>query len=296
MNPHILKRFICVLIFIILFYNTTSSGNVQDDMKQIKKAIVFLGTVNEKNEPRPYATGFLVNIQGIFHLVTAKHVVVEMKDDKFTNELCDANLCVFFNTKDKKIGIRPIKEIKAKFHVDWIFHDMNDVDIALIPFGLDAKNDDVTVVSDKLFWNMDRLFELYDVFFLSYQPGINYQEKISPIARTGTISLINDDKTFYIDGFCFPGNSGSPLFLKPSPIRFDANSISIGNDPLSWKFIGIIGSYIPYQEVAISLQTGRPRVIFEENTGLSKVWSTTYINKIIESDKFKKQIEKLLKK
>ena len=134
-------------------------------------------------------------------------------------------------------------------------------------------------------------------FFLSYQPEINKQEKkIAPIIRSGIISLINDDKTFYIDGPAFPGNSGSPLFLKPSLRRVGEKDINLANNSLDWKFVGIIGSYVPYREVAISTQTGRPRVIFEENTGLSKVWSVDFIKQIEESKKFKAQINKVQSK
>jgi len=42
------------------------------------------------------------------------------------------------------------------------------------------------------------------------------------------------------------------VFLKPSPIRLDSQGISIGYDPLGGKFIGIIGEYILYQDIAIS--------------------------------------------
>jgi len=108
--------------------------------------------------------------------------------------------------------------------------------------------------------------------------------------------LLNDDKTFYIDAFAFPGNSGSPVFLKPSPIRFDEGGISIGRDQLGGKFVGIIGEYLPYQEIAISTQTGRPRVVFEENTGLSKVWSVTFIKQIVKADTFKQQLDNVMKK
>ena len=62
------------------------------------------------------------------------------------------------------------------------------------------------------------------------------------------------------------------------------------------KFIGIIGEYLPYQEVAISTQTGRPRVVFEENTGLSRVWSVNFIREIMESNTFKQQLDKVVKK
>ena len=299
MNTKITKNAILVLIlFLQLFANTSSFGSDEkkdNTLNQIKKTIVFLGTVNEEKEPSFSATGFLVNVQGISHLITAKHVVVKIKNNVLTNELSNQNLCVFFNTKSKNVEYRSIKEIKSKYPVDWVFHKDKNVDIAIIPFGLNTKKDDVKTIPDDLFLSMDRLFELYDVFFLSYQPGVADKKKINPIIRTGIISLINDDKTFYIDGFSFPGNSGSPLFLKPTFKRFDENNIIFGKDPLAWKFVGIIGEYIPYQDIAISLQTKRPRVIFEENTVLYKVRYTTYIKEIIASKKFKKQIDKLIK-
>jgi hypothetical protein len=261
-------------------------------LDEIKKTIVFLGKTTEEGKIQFYATGFLVNIQNIFHLATAKHVVVDPRTGKFV----DSGMLAFFNLKDGRISSRSIDQIKKDFAVNWIFHENKDVDIAVIPFGLDPQKDDVKTIPDNMFITADRLFEVYEVFFLSHQPGIQPQKRISPVIRSGTISLINDDKTFYIDASAFPGNSGSPVFLKPSPIRFDEGGISIGGDQLGGKFIGIIGEYLPYQEVAISTQTGRPRVIFEENTGLSKVWSVTFIREIMESDTFKQQLDKVVKK
>lgn len=175
---------------------------------EIKKTIVFLGKVTEKREIQFHATGFLVNIQNIFHLATAKHVVVDSR----TGEFIDSGTRAFFNLKDGNIGSHSLDEIKKNFGVNWIFHENKDVDIAIIPFGLDPQKDDVKTIPDNLFLSTDRLFELYDVFFLSYQPGIQPQKGISPVIRNGTISLINDDKTFYIDAFAFPGNSGTPYF------------------------------------------------------------------------------------
>jgi len=205
-------------------------------------------------------------------------------------------MIAFFNSKDGRIASRSIEEIKRNFSVDWIFHEKKEVDIAIIPFGLDPQNDDVKIISDDMFISIERLFELYDVFFLSYQPGMQPQKKISPIIRAGTISVINEDKTFYIDASAFPGNSGSPVFLKPSPIRYDEEGISVGGDKLGGKFIVIIGEYISYQEIAISTQTSRPRVIFEENTGLSRVWSVPFIREILDSNIFEEQLNKLVKK
>jgi len=261
-------------------------------IEEVKRTVVFLGKINDRGIPQFYATGFLVSIQNIYHLITAKHVVLNIK----TVKLQDDEMLVFFNSKDGKMIYQSIKDIKKSFEIDWVFHPNEDVDIAIIPFGLDPNKDDVKVIPDNIFLSPDNLFELYDVFFLSYQPGIKLEKRITPIFRNGTISIINEDKTFYIDAPAFPGNSGSPVFLKPSPIRFNEREISIGRDQLGGKFIGIIGEYIPYQEIAISTQTGRPRVIFEENTGLSRVWSVSSIREVLTSDAFKEQLNKLAKK
>jgi len=265
---------------------------MQKLIEQIKKTVVFIGKITKEGKPQFYATGVLVLIKKIFHLITAKHVVYDTKSKSFK----DGGAFVFLNLKQGGVISHSINEVKNKYKVNWIFHPDEKVDIAIIPFALNPKTTDVKTIPENLFLTIDRLFELYDIFFLSYQPGIEPQEKISPIIRSGSISLINDDKTFYIDGAAFPGNSGSPVFLKPSPIRFDEQGISIGGDKLGGKFIGIIGEYIPYQEVAISVQTQRPRVVFEENTGLSKVWSVTFIKEIVESEIFKYQLNKLLEK
>ena len=254
-----------------------------------KKTITFLGIINEKGNAVPKATGFFVKIQEIFHLVTAKHVV----EDTETGNLMDEKLLAFFNKKEGGVTGVSIKELKDKDETNWVFHNDERVDIAIIPFRLSKKTHDFLVIPDDSFLGIDSLSELYDIFFLSFQPGVEYGTKIIPIIRSGTISRINEDKTLFVDAAAFPGNSGSPVFLKHSPIRFGEKGISIGKDPIGGKFIGVIGEYIPYKEVAISVQTGLPRVIFEENTGLSKVWSVGYLKQIIESAEFVEQLDRI---
>ena len=151
-------------------------------------------------------------------------------------------------------------------------------------------------IPDQIFLSSDKVLETYDVFFLSFQPGTENVERVDPIIRKGMISRINTDGTFYIDGFAFPGNSGSPVFIKPELGRLGDKGFTIGSDPIAGKFIGIIGAYIPYQDYAVSMQTKKPRIMFEENTGLSQVWPVDLINEIIESVPFKDQLGKILKK
>jgi len=266
--------------------------NVRNLINNIKKSIVFLGEVDRKGNPTFYATGFLVAVENIYYLITAKHVVF----DPEIEENLDKKMIVFFNSKTGGIGSRSINEIKENYNLNWIFHEDPKIDIAIIPFGLDLAKDDVVAIPDNLFLTSENIFELYDVFFLSYQPGIEPEHSIAPVFRGGIVSTRNDDKSFYIDAFAFPGNSGSPVFLKPSVVRTRGRNILIGDDPLGYKFIGIIGEYIPYQETAISAQTNRPRIIFEENTGLSKIWSVEHIQDIISSDAFKNQQKRIPKR
>jgi hypothetical protein len=231
--------------------------------------------------------------QSIYHIATAKHVIFNSEK----NEISDQDLFVFYNLKNGSLKSVPISIIKKEHNVDWVFHKNAQVDIALIPFPLDTATDDIMTIPDSIFLSADKVLETYDVFFLSFQPNTENVERISPIIRKGMISRLNNDGTFYIDGFAFPGNSGSPVFIKPEVGRLGGGDkgFSLG-DPIAGKFIGIIGAYIPYREFAISMQTKQPRIMFEENTGLSIVWPVVLINEIIDSIPFKDQLSKILKK
>ncbi len=263
---------------------------IPDLIEDVKKAVVFLGRMSTENQPEFVATGCLLSLHDVVHLVTAKHVVVDLE----TGQLNDSGLRVFYNHKTGGGAMRSLEDVKDKFGVKWIFHSDPNVDIALIPFGIDMTTDDVLTIPPSLFAKRERLFQLYDVFQLSYQPGVPDESRVAPIIRAGTISKINKDGSLYIDSAAFPGNSGSPVFLTPSPIRFDKEGISLGGDPIGGHFVGIVGSYVPYQEIAISVQTKRPRIIFEENTGLSKVWPPSFIEEAAMSEEFRRQIERVL--
>ncbi len=258
-------------------------------IEDVRKSVVFLGKRTEGKKIGRLGTGFLLELQNTFLLVTAKHVVVDEK----TGDLNDDGMLVFLNEKSGRMALRCLNDYTHRFGFEWVFHENDEVDIAIIPFMSDPQKDDVEPIAENLLLGADELSELYDVFFLSFEPGIVPTNRITPIIRSGTISAINDDKTFHIDAFAFPGNSGSPVFLKLA-IRFEERGIFINPD-LGGNLIGVIGEYLAYQESAKSTQTGRIRVVFEENKGLSKVWSVTFIKDIVESDAFKQQLGKLAK-
>jgi Trypsin-like peptidase domain len=292
-------RRVTLLVFGLCLLSYTPISAYPALIDQMKKAIVFLGRVDQTDKTPKVniqATGCLLHIEGIFHLLTAKHVLFSGPIEDPKSRLDGENLGIFLNRHDGAVQYRQIQKANQDYGVEWIFHQNPRVDLAVIPIGLDRKIDDFKTIPESLFFGEKRLYELYDVFFLSYQPGIELGRNINPVVRKGTISRINSDGTILIDGTAFPGNSGSPVFLTPAPIRFDEEGntvVNIGDDRIGGRLIGIIGSYLSYQEMAVSQQTRRPRVIFEENTGLSTIWPVKMINELLTSQPFKDQLAAL---
>jgi S1-C subfamily serine protease len=89
--------------------------------------------------------------------------------------------------------------------------------------------------------------------------------------------LTKANQTFLVDAFVFPGNSGGPVVSKP-----EALSIEGTKSQNAAYLIGIVQSYVPYQDLAVSLQTKRPRVVFEENSGLAAVHPVDLIEETIQ--------------
>jgi S1-C subfamily serine protease len=101
------------------------------------------------------------------------------------------------------------------------------------------------------------------------------------IARRGSIARISDAlnlsaNTFLIDAFVFPGNSGGPVVSALNVVALAGTK-----SPSSTYLIGMVKSYVPYDDVAFSRQTGRPRLVSEENSGLAEVIPVDYINETV---------------
>lgn len=109
------------------------------------------------------------------------------------------------------------------------------------------------------------------VFVLGFPMNLAGAQRNYVIVREGVIARISElldhaSPTFMLDSFVFPGNSGSPVILKPE-------ITAIQGTPVNGKayLIGVVSDYKPYTDMAISQQTHRPRITFEENSGLADV-------------------------
>jgi S1-C subfamily serine protease len=120
------------------------------------------------------------------------------------------------------------------------------------------------------------------IFVLGFPMGLTGTVQRSyVIARHGAIARISDAldrvaNTFLIDAFVFPGNSGGPVVSATS-----INAI-VGTKAQERAYlIGIVRSYLPYTDIAISQQTGQLRLLSQENSGLAEVIPIDYVNETI---------------
>lgn len=256
--------------------------------------VVAIGTYNDKKEKVWVGTGFLV---GDFqkkvddktsnytpYLVTNKHVLRNL--DK---------ILVKFNPKGTtQTRDFELNAFDSNRNCVWTGHPNKNYDVAVIringetlekeglEFGLFTS--DKTILTSKEM-ETEGITEGDGVFVLGFPMGIVEQTRQHAILRTGAISRIRDlykglSEEYILDAFVFPGNSGGPVILKPSMFGIEGTK-----NFQSSRLIGIIKSYIPYKDIAVSQQTGNARVIFEENTGLSLAEPVDHILETITEDK-----------
>ena len=188
------------------------------------------------------------NGQQLYHpfLVTNRHVVEPNR-----------KLVARFN-----LSAGPASEPKT-LDQDWTLHPTGaDVAVTQIdPDFIISKEIEYSIFLDSLSL-LDRraateagISEGSGVFVLGFPLQLAGRERNYVIVRQGIFARIQDwlrgdESTFLIDASIFPGNSGGPVLTKPEVISVEGTSSFA-----KCSLIGMVSSYIPYQEVAISAQT-----------------------------------------
>lgn len=245
------------------------------------KAILPIAIRVDTDKYTPVGTSFLISFGGFNCLITAKHVVFDKHAQRRTG------LFMLNNLLDGGIVH---KSFDALFDqgVKWVPHPEKDIAATICPMR--EERDDFRRFAEDLFEDFDNIREGDDIFFLGFPLRLVTPNRITPMVRGGMVALKRDDDTFLIDANVFPGNSGSPIFFKPSPFQMGPKGLSLGKIRGS-KLLGVITSYISYRDVAVSPQTGRERIAFEENSGLADVLSTRFIREILNSQDFQNMIQ-----
>lgn len=233
-----------------------------------------------------FGTGFIVgqkiaeDSEGVRFsplLVTNRHVLS-----------VDGNLvCAFRGTETNlMLGIKGGPHGKDDIYC----HPDESVDLAVTPIDISLpieKGNAVGLLSlEANTWTLSQMHE-NDVgegdmvFTMGYPLGIVGSYFPAAIVRQGAIARIRDSyesqSEFLIDSSVFPGHSGGPVFLRPEPLSLDG----IG-EMRDIKLVGIAQAYLPYEEEAVSLQTGRTRIVFQENSGLSPIIPIDRLHELVD--------------
>lgn len=172
----------------------------------------------------------------------------------------------------------------------WFANPKPEVDVAVISINIQLLREHAMKVAffenNRHVANIEKMNELGITegdfaYVLGFPMGLIGGQRNTVIVRSGSIARIRDtmaktNPTFLVDAFVFPGNSGGPVISK-----VEAMAITGTKSQDASYLIGIVQSYVPYQDVAVSMQTKRPRVVFEENSGLAAVHPVDFIEETI---------------
>jgi hypothetical protein len=266
-NKNIMKTILTT--FFLLFSISLFSQTLDPTWK--KSVVLF--ELKKDTSYFPTGTGIIIIYNKYIYIVTNQHIA------KLTD------LFIRFNVKSSKNrNVRySIDKMVKSSKAPWLVAPNSDVAIVLLTDYPEVMNVsdtlDIMPMGISLFKNWDYLNEGDDIYILGFPIGIGADEHYSPVYRSGIISLKENKNEFLIDANIYPGNSGGPVFMKPSIFDYRHNSMG---ETIPGYLIGIVSSYIPYNDIAISQQTQRPRIIFEENSGLAVVFSTDVILNLLK--------------
>ena len=117
---------------------------------------------------------------------------------------------------------------------------------------------------------------------LGFPMGLVNEKSNLPLCRMGCIARMSETQireqyNVLVDIQNFPGNSGSPIILRP-----ELMSITGTQNFAKSVLVGIIHSYIPYKEELINRQTNQVVEIKSENSGIACLHPVEYIREVID--------------
>lgn len=153
-------------------------------------------------------------------IVTNKHVIRNSEYAKLRFTKRDSN--------GKPLDLEHYLVQISNFEQRWIMHPDENVDICVMPIAtiLNSAEESghglffTSLIESMLVPNnkLDSLKAIEDVIMIGYPTGISDTYNNKPIFRKGITAThykfdYNNKKEFLIDAACFPGSSGSPVFV-----------------------------------------------------------------------------------
>lgn len=250
-------------------------------------AVVSIGVRDEHNTIAWIGTGFFVirlieGDRGKPFLISNRHVfegrkgiVIRMKERNTHNlKICDALL------------------VSEDGSAKYVMHHNPQIDIAVLPLSPDyinnnnlefpAFNIDLHAMTSSQLRTAG-VDEGSLIYMLGFPMGLVNNKSGLPICRLGCIARMSETQiaenhNILVDLQNFPGNSGSPIILRPE-------FVSVGGSPALGKsvLVGIVHSYIPYREKLINSQTREIVEIRSENSGIANAHPVEYMLEILDS-------------
>lgn len=226
----------------------------------------------KKEEHIPIGTGFLIESPGNHYiLITAKHVIFDEEEGKIRNNLS-------YRLNDKKGQSILITEEQLKKYPlgSWFWPSNGGFACRFIVV---SKTSDIACIPREEFLGYKFVQAGAPILLLGFPMGLRSKEYALPIVRSGTIAR-SDSKTIIVDTYIYPGNSGGPILYIPN-IKISGGLLksALVNKE---KLVGLAIKYIPYIDTAVSLQTKRARITFEENSGLCIAIPTDIISSFLK--------------
>lgn len=261
-------------------------------IKSVVSIEIETADLQGKLEMRSIATGFLLGRKARvgtgYHvfLVTNRHVFETDKGDR----LKEVDLRFNLTDPTKKTKHFKTQLVDAQNNQLWLRHPDPRVHIAVIPLSstaLGSEGIEYYFFQDDTDLFIARDFETTGIstgdgiFVLGFPLGIRGTERNYVIARQGIIARVDEelllDHYFLIDASAYPGNSGGPVIHRPEVVSITGTSACSRAG-----LVGVISSGITYTDVAVSRQTGEPRIIFTEQTGLVRIVPVESVLEVID--------------
>lgn len=267
-----------------------------DSLVSIEKEINSEGFIRKQAIASAFLFGVKIDLvddggnqRYIPFIVTNRHVF-EKKDDKgcFSGDYV-RKLFFRFNS-ESAVKYYEVSLVDSLGQPIWLRHKNSKIDLAAFPIAGSVFNRDK--LQYFMFTDDNFIFKASDfkeigiepgngIFVLGFPRGIRGESKNRVIVRHGIISRVDEETIkenyFYIDAPAFPGNSGGPVISKPELISISGTKANNQS-----RLIGVISEGESYLDVAISQQTGRPRILFEESMGLIKIIPIDLVQEMVK--------------
>lgn len=253
--------------------------------------VVAIGMRGLDNSKQWVGTGFLVGRLSHTPANAASHYHVFLVTNKHVLQNKTTVIFRFNPQNDEGARDYEIPLYDPKGEPFWTGHPRKDIDVACLlinPKILERHQarfayfaGDKHILTLKHMQQMG-MSEGDFIYVLGFPMGFVAPDRQYVVARSGSVARLRDTMEgrcvdYLIDAFVFPGNSGGPVITKPEIVSID------GTHPVSQSaLIGIITGYVPFTDVAISQRTQRPRIVFEENSGLAAVVPSDYILETVD--------------